>query len=237
MRQRENTSNKGFIVAIDGPVASGKGTLSPKLAHTINGYYIYSGSIFRCIGFLCVQKKINTKDEVAVTDLIKDIRIELIEKKIVLNGEDVTQKLKDEQVAMASSDVARHKEVRDFMVRIIQDIALTKKQQNIPVIVEGRDMATTVFPDADVKIYLTADVAARARRRLEQYEEKEKGLYTFEQVLADTKKRDKQDSGRKLSPLSNHPVADGYIVIDNTDLTEEQTVQTLITELQKKKLV
>ncbi|MCL5435324.1 MAG: (d)CMP kinase [Patescibacteria group bacterium] len=219
--------SKGFVIAIDGPVAAGKGTISPLLAKNLNGFYLYTGAMYRCLALLCIKRGIDTKDENTVVNILPEFGINVFDNKVFLNGEDVTERIKREDVAMASSDVAVIKKVREEMVSIQQEIANKLMDEGKIVIAEGRDTATRVFPDAKLKIFLTATPEVRAKRRLLQIEERgEKAK--FENVLKDVKLRDEQDLDRKIDPLVKNPEEFGYIVLDNSNMSEEETVDFIL---------
>lgn len=224
--------SKGFVIAIDGPVAAGKGTISPLLAKNLNGFYLYTGAMYRCLALLCIKRGIDTKDENAVVNILPEFRINVSDNKVFLNGEDVTQRIKEEDVAMASSKVAVIKKVREEMVSIQREIANKLIDEGKIVIAEGRDTATRVFPNAKLKIFLTATPEVRAKRRRLQIEER--GEKTeFENVLKDVKLRDEHDSDREIDPLVKTPQAFGYFILNDSEMSEEETIKTIIKEVEK----
>lgn len=222
--------SKGISIAIDGPVAAGKGTIAPKLAKKLKGLYLYTGAMYRCVALFCVKKGIDLNNVGAVESVLSKINIEFKKGKIFLNNEDVTEEIKKEKIAMGSAQVALYKGVRQKLVyyqRIIVENALSN---GLNVIAEGRDTATKVMPKADFKIFLTASPRVRAERRLAQIKkrgEKEE----FKKVLANVIKRDKQDSKRKFDPLVENPDHYGYFVLDNTNLSEEQTIDAILQQI------
>lgn len=219
--------SKGFVIAIDGPVAAGKGTISPLLAKNLNGFYLYTGAMYRCLALLCIKRGIDTKDENTVVNILPEFGINVFDNKVFLNGEDVTERIKREDVAMTSSDVAVIKKVREEMVSIQQEIANKLMDEGKIVIAEGRDTATRVFPDAKLKIFLTATPEVRAKRRLLQIKERgEKAK--FENVLKDVKLRDEQDLDREIDPLVKNPQEFGYIILDNSNMSEEETANFIL---------
>lgn len=224
--------SKGFVIAIDGPVAAGKGTISPLLAKNLNGFYLYTGAMYRCLALLCIKRGINTKDENAVVNILSEFRINVSDNRVFLNGEDVTERIKEEDVAMASSKVAVIKKVREEMVSIQREIANKLIDEGKIVIAEGRDTATRVFPNAKLKIFLTATPEVRAKRRLLQIEERG-GKAEFENVLKDVKLRDEQDSDREIDPLVKTPQTFGYFVLNDSEMSEEETIKTIIKEVEK----
>ncbi len=224
--------SKGFVIAIDGPVAAGKGTISPLLAKNLNGFYLYTGAMYRCLALLCIKRGIDTKDENAVVNILPEFRINVSDNKVFLNGEDVTQRIKEEDVAMASSKVAVIKKVRKKMVSIQREIANKLIDEGKIVIAEGRDTATRVFPNAKLKIFLTATPEVRAKRRRLQIEERGEKA-EFENVLKDVKLRDEYDSDREIDPLVKTPQAFGYFVLNDSEMSEEETIKTIIKEVEK----
>ncbi len=236
MSQLSESQSEGFIIAIDGPVASGKGTLAPRLAQKVHGFYLYSGSVFRCLGYLCLQKGLDTNDEIAVSSELQDVQLRLTDGRVFLHDEDVTEQIKSQEVGMAASNVGVFAAARSTMVRIMREIAAEKTKNGTIVVTEGRDMATTVFPHAGVKIFLTASPEVRAKRRLAQAQANGELGLSFKQVLSDTIKRDKQDSERKISPLAREPENVGYTIIDSSGLSEDQTIAHLLGIVKEKGL-
>lgn len=229
--------NNPIKIAIDGPVGSGKGTLAIALAKEINAFYVYTGAMYRELGIGCLREKINIKDENEVVRVFGKISIELREvngeTRAILNGEDVTSEIFGSQAAKAASYVAVFPKVRKEMVLRQRKIAEDAINSGKSVVMEGRDIATVVIPDADIKIYLTADINKRAERRLRQFENK--GIkINFDDVLKDLKERDRQDTQRMASPLR---VVEDAVVIDTTNDTIEQTVDKVIEKLKEKKLI
>jgi len=224
--------SKGFVIAIDGPVAAGKGTISPILAKNLNGFYLYTGAMYRCLALLCIKRGIDTKNENAVVNILPEFKINISDNNVFLNGEDVTERIKEEDVAMASSDVAIVKKVREEMVLIQQEIANKLIEEGKIVIAEGRDTATRVFPNAKLKIFLTATPEVRTKRRLLQIEERGEKA-EFEQVLKDVKLRDEHDTNREIDPLVKNPQAFGYFVLNDSKMSEEETIKIIIKEVEK----
>lgn len=224
--------SKGFVIAIDGPVAAGKGTISPLLAKNLNGFYLYTGAMYRCLALLCIEKGIDAKNENVVLSILPEFKINVSDNKVFLNGEDVTERIKKEDVAMASPSVAVIKKVREKMVLVQQDIANKLVDEGKIVIAEGRDTGTRVFPNAKLKIFLTATPEVRAKRRILQIEERGEKK-EFENVLKDVKLRDKQDSDRETDPLVKNPQDFGYFVLDTSEMSEEETITTITKEVEK----
>lgn len=225
-------SKEDLTIAIDGPVGSGKGTLSSLLAQKLNAMYLYTGGMYRALALACIRENVDIYEAKDVIDLFKKARIDLStegsENKVFLNGEDVTREIFFPKVSNITPIIASYPEVRRAMVEKQREMIKGKR-----VVVEGRDTATDIAPDADIKIYLTADVRTRADRRLRQL--KEKGLEeSFEDVLFDTQERDRRDMKRDASPLT---VTQDTLVIDTTNDKVEDTIEKVVSELTRRKLI
>lgn len=229
--------HKGIIIAIDGPVAAGKGTIAPELSQRLQGFYLYTGATYRCLALYCLEHGIDVTDKKEVIAQLSKIDIDLSEGKVILNGREVTQEIKGIEVARNTPLVAGIPEVRHEMVRRQQKIGNTRRSEGQTVLVEGRDIATVVFPDAELKVFLTATPEVRAQRRLEQHRIMGNSTVTFEDVLSDLQKRDKEDTERAIDPLVKDPENHGYFIVDNTGITESETVAIIIKELQKRNLL
>lgn len=211
-----------FIVAIDGPAGSGKGTITKKIAKKMNLNCIDTGAMYRCVTLALIKNNIDITDLESVNKILQDIDIKIIEEKdkqtVLLNGEDVTLEIRDNPVNTLVPKVSTIKEVRLKLVEIQREMA---KTQNI--IMEGRDITTVVFPNADVKIYLDAALEERARRRHEQNVEKNIES-NYEEVLEEMRKRDESDKNREFGALK---IADDAIIVDSTNNTIDQTVEEI----------
>lgn len=224
-------------IAIDGPVAAGKGTISSIIARKLGILYVYTGAMYRAVAFLGQKNKIDLKDEKKLVALLKRSKIELRKPKrrnpygysIFLNGEEVTEKIRNPQVSWGSSVVATLPQVRKILVKKQQEIAKNKS-----VIMEGRDITTRVLPNADLKIYLTANQRERARRRKKQLEKEQEIKKSLKEVLEEIKKRDWQDTERETDPLTIVPDA---WVLDTTHLTASQVVEKVLAELKERNLI
>ena len=154
MQKNKSHQKVGFAVAIDGPVASGKGTIASRLADRLSGFYLYTGSMYRCIALYCIKKSIPVTNETAVENVLKSISIEFKEDKILLNGTDVCEEIKQKEIAMAGSTVSLYKGVRKDMVRRQQEIAYTYMKRGEIVVAEGRDIGTRVLQNAALQSFL-----------------------------------------------------------------------------------
>lgn len=223
--------NKRLVIAIDGPVGSGKGTLAVALAKRLNAFYIYTGGMYRALAYECLRQKIDIHDELKVMNLLRkssiDLRVEEYGTVVLVNGKEIFDELFLPEVTRIVPIVAAFPSVRQEMVARQQKMIEGKS-----VVVEGRDSATDVAPNADLKIFLTADVNTRARRRIGQF--KKRGIYiSFEEIVSEVQERDRLDSERQASPLRIVP--DAY-VLDTTNLTIEETVDKVMDELRKREI-
>lgn len=221
----------GYTIAIDGPAAAGKGTIAPRLARNLNGFYLYTGAMYRCLALLVIRGNADLKNEEALSSLLVQTKIEVLENQVILNGEDVTDRLKKEDVAIMSSKVAAMLRVRAYMVGLQQRIAKKLIDEGKIVVAEGRDTGTRVFPDAKLKIFLTAEPKIRAERRLKQLQDIKESNLSFERILAGVKVRDRRDVNRKTDPLVTDPKKFGYFVLDNSKLSEDETLDILIKKI------
>ena len=219
-----------FIVAIDGPAGSGKGTITKLVGEKLGLVNIDTGATFRCVTLAMLQQNISTNEEEKIKKLLENIKIEFKKENniqmVLLNGQDVTKKIREKEVNNFVSQVSTLKIVREKLLNLQRKIAKGKD-----VIMEGRDIGTTVFPNANVKIYLDATPEERAKRRVLQNQEK--GISTsYEEALENVKSRDKMDSERELAPLRQ---AEDAIYVDSTNLTIDEVVQKIIEIIESSK--
>lgn len=228
---------QGFTIAIDGPVASGKGTVARALAEKLNGFFMNTGGMYRAVALYCISHGINIDNEAEVTRILPKVNIEIRDRNVFLNNEDITERIKKPDTADGSSKVGVYGGVREALAKRQQEIGKEVISQEQIVIAEGRDVATKVFPEAGLKIFLTASIEERARRRQIQYRAKgiEKEL---PELIAEIKERDDRDSTREINPLQLvDPEKAGYWVLDNSGQTPEQTVEIITQELERRGLV
>ena len=209
-------------VAIDGPAGAGKSTLARRLAAEMGYIYVDTGAMFRTIGLYALRAGKDPKDNEAVNALLPEIELHFAfidgEQHVYLKKEDVSTAIRTEEVGMAASAVGANPAVRAFLLGMQRNMA--KKQD---VLMDGRDIGTVVLPDATVKIFLTASPEARATRRWKEYQEK--GVNTpYEEVLADVKQRDYQDTHRAAAPLKQ---AEDAVLLDTSELDFEQSLAAM----------
>ena len=220
----------GFIVAVDGTAGSGKGTITKIIANKLNLISIDTGAMYRCVTLECINKNIQYTEIEKIKEVLKDINIELRkeneEQLVFLNGEDVTKEIRTPEVDSLVARFAAIKEVRDKITPIQR-----KMGENANIIMEGRDIGTVVFPNADVKVFLDCSVEERARRRYNQ--DLEKGIETtYEEVLESIKERHKLETERKIAPLVQ---AEDATYIDSTHMTIEEEANEVIKVIEERK--
>ncbi len=209
-------------IAIDGPSGAGKSTISKLVAADLGYIYVDTGALYRAIGLYTIRRGADATDEKAVSALLKEIKVDMRyidgQQKVYLNEEDVTDDIREHEVSRAASDASAHPAVREFLLELQRKIA---RENN--VIMDGRDIGTVILPDAQIKIFLTADSDDRARRRYEELRSKGQNV-TYEQILCDVNQRDYNDSHRALNPLR---AAEDAVVIDTTGNTLEKSVNLI----------
>lgn len=217
-------------IAIDGPGGAGKSSLAKAVAKKLEIIYVDTGALYRTVGYYMLNHGINPTDAPAVASALGNFTLELTyvngEQVILLDGVNVKDAIRTPEMSMAASNVSAIKEVREFLLNTQRDIAKRNS-----VIMDGRDIGTVILPDAEVKIFLTASPEARARRRYEELLAKGKEV-SYEQVYAEMVERDKNDSTRDIAPCVP---ADDAIMLDNSDMNAEQTVDAVIRIIKKAK--
>jgi cytidylate kinase len=220
-----STMSKNLIIAIDGPSGSGKSTIAKYLADQINATYIDTGAMYRAITFAAMEKGIED-DTDKVIELARNAKIEIKYEngttRVFIDGKEVTDNIRSAAVNNKVSDISTIPEVREVLVRIQRELGNRET-----VVAEGRDTSTIVFPDADIKIYLTASLDTRAERRLKEYLDKGVEI-TLSEVKANLANRDRIDSGRKVSPLTK---ADDAFEIDSTSMTINEELKFLLDKI------
>ena len=223
----------GFIVAVDGTAGSGKGSVTKVVAEKLNLVTIDTGAMYRCVTLAMLEQNIGLEDKDKISKILEDIKIEFEEnlqhesgKKVLLNGQDVTDKIRSKEVNEFVSPVSTIRIVREHLAKLQREMA-----QTIDVIMEGRDIGTNVFPNADVKIYLDATPEERAQRRYKQNQVN--GIeMSFEEILKNVKERDYIDSHREIAPLTKAPDA---VYIDSTGMTIEEEAEEVIKVIEQKR--
>lgn len=211
-----------MIVAVDGPAGSGKGTVTKRIEQELGFLNLDTGATYRCVALEVLRRGISLNDEREIIKVANEIKIEINNKGekdiILLNGEDVSKEIRTKEVTQIVSQVSSIIPVREKMVEVQRNLAKGKN-----VIVEGRDIGTVVFPNADIKIYLDASEEVRAKRRYE--ENKQNGIdTTYEEVLENVRMRDYNDMHKKVGALKK---ADDAILVDSTNLSIDEVVNKI----------
>ncbi len=219
-----------YIIAIDGPGGAGKSSVAKAVARELGITYVDTGALYRTIGLYVRQNNTDPKDAEAVTKLLPEISIALKyengEQQILLNGTPVGERIRTQEISMYASAVSAHPAVRSFLLDTQRDIAKTQS-----IIMDGRDIGTVIFPNADIKIFMTASAENRAKRRYDELIAKGQNA-DYETVLQEIITRDYNDSHRAVAPL--RPAEDS-ILFDNTGYTLEMSVKEVL-EIVREKL-
>ncbi len=214
--------NKKFVIAIDGPAASGKSTTARRLAIKMEYIYIDTGAMYRACGLSTILQQIDLSDEIALEKMLININISIEytkdENKVILNGEDVSKRIREADITKLSSQIAVINIVREKMVELQRQMG-----QNGGVIMDGRDIGTVVFPNADFKFFMIANVKTRALRRWKETKEKGEKL-SLEEIEQELIWRDNNDTTREISPLKQ---ADDAIPINTSSMTIAEQVNMI----------
>lgn len=213
------------VIAIDGPTASGKGTIASLVAEKLGFHYLDSGALYRLVALASEKQRIDVKNAPELGILAKKLVICFKNGQILLNSEDVTEAIRTEEIGLRASGIAVHPEVRQALEGLEHGF-----RKSPGLVADGRDMASVIFPDAVLKVFLTATVQARAERRYKQL--KAKGISAkLKDLLQDLLDRDARDSSRGAAPLL---VADGAQVLETSELSIDQAVKTVLNWYQLK---
>lgn len=211
-----------YNIAIDGPAGAGKSTIAKIVAKELGFIYVDTGAMYRTLALACLREGIDQSDEEKVVKKCNEVEVSLGyengTQKVFLNGEDVSEDIRKEEVGNMTSAIAVYPEVREILVALQKDFASKNN-----VVMDGRDIGTVVLPNADLKVYLTASVETRAKRRYDELVEKgiDCDLKEIEKDIAD---RDYRDMNREVSPLKQ---ADDAKLVDSSDMSIEEVVETI----------
>ncbi len=220
---------KNLVITIDGPAGSGKSTTAKLVAKRLGLLYLDTGAMYRAIALKALRKGIDLEDEGSLERLANDTQIDVIPDpdgcRVIMDGEDVSESIRAHEVSQASSKVSAVKGVRMRLIELQRRIG-----SGGGIVAEGRDIGSVVFPNADIKIYLDADIGTRTLRRMKEMEKSGEQI-SFEKIKQDIQQRDRQDSSRSLSPLI---VPEGAKVIDTSNLTIEEQVEKVLDEVRRR---
>jgi cytidylate kinase len=223
----DRIENRCIVLAVDGPAGSGKSTTAAEIARQLGWIYLETGAMYRAVALAVLERGIDTMDEEAVSELAEKVEIDFVTDdgtRVLLDGCDVTDRIREHDVSGIVSEISAMPRVRSAMVERQREIAGSRN-----AVVEGRDIGSVVFPDADLKIYLTASVEERAGRRLKQL--RRAGIDAdLEETKRDIENRDRLDSTREHSPLMQ---AEDAVIIDTTSLTFDEQVQKIMSLLSR----
>lgn len=213
----------GFNIAIDGPAGAGKSTIAKKIAKKLGFIYVDTGAMYRAIGLYLLGKGVNYEDEQQIGRAIQDIQIAISyrdgEQQVMLNGENVSAKIRTEEVGNMASKTSKYPVVREKLLELQRSLA-----SSADVLMDGRDIGTCILPNADLKIFLTADAGVRAKRRY--LELTEKGIScNIEDIEKDIIERDRRDTTRAIAPLKK---AEDAVEVDTSHMTIDEVVDTIV---------
>ena len=212
-----------YNIAIDGPAGAGKSTIAKIVAKELGFIYVDTGAMYRTLALACFRDGIDTSDEAAVVSKCESVEVTLGyedgTQKVYLNGEDVSAEIRREEIGNLTSAIAVYPGVRKILVALQKDLAAKND-----VVMDGRDIGTAVLPNAELKIYLTASVETRAKRRYDELVEKGQTC-DLKEIEKDIEDRDYRDMNREVSPLSQ---ADDAVLVDSSNMTIDEVVEKII---------
>lgn len=225
--------NKKLIIAIDGVSSSGKSTIASSLAKILGYIYIDTGAMYRALTYKFLKNKTDLNDPQQIADILKNtsMKFKLIDGKntLFLDDKPVGEEIRSLEVSDKVSDVAKIPAIREYLVKIQRQTG-----KNGGVVMDGRDIGTVVFPDADIKFFITADLEERAKRRHKELESKTGKKHDFNEIKTNLEKRDRIDSNRKHSPLKKSSDA---IVVNTSKMDKDQQLQYILSFIPKEKSV
>ena len=228
-----------MIIGIDGPAGTGKTTIAKIFEEKYNIKYINTGAMYRALAYKCLQNRIEKDDEEKILEILKDTKIKYVKNSvngkiltsIILDGKDITEEIHRVDIAQVASDISKIVKVREYMVDLQRKIANEYVKIDEDVLLEGRDICTVVFPDADLKIYLDADTKIRAKRRLEEL--KNRGInenLNLEEMIKSIEKRDETDKNKTVGALKR---TENQKYIDTTDKKIDDVITEILGEIER----
>ena len=228
-----------MIIGIDGPAGTGKTTIAKIFEEKYDIKYINTGAMYRALAYKCLQNRIEKEEEEDILKILEDTKIEYVKNSvngkmltsIILDGKDITEEIHRVDIAQVASDISKIVKVREYMVDLQRKIANEYVKMDEDVLLEGRDICTVVFPDADLKIYLDADTKIRAKRRLEEL--KQRGIsqdLNLEQIIESIEKRDETDKNKTVGALKR---TENQKYIDTTDKKIDDVITEILGEIER----
>ena len=219
-----------FNIAIDGPAGAGKSTIAKRVAKELSFIYVDTGAMYRAIALYLIRSKVSPADQEALKKACENIEITISyqngEQQVILNGENITGLIRTEEVGNMASTASAHSPVREKLIDLQRNLA-----RNSDVLMDGRDIGTNVLPDAQLKIYLTASSATRARQRYLELQQKGEDCL-LDEIERDIIERDQRDMNRDIAPLKQ---AEDAILLDSSDMGIDQVVERILTLYKERK--
>lgn len=214
-----------YVIAIDGPGGAGKSTIAKLVAAKLGIIYVDTGAMYRAAAVFLNRRGIDKDDDKSIEKAVSDIDITFSNERVLLNGEDVSKKIRENDVSKMASEYSANPAVRDKLTALQRQMGKT-----VSLVMDGRDIGNNVFKDAKYKFYLTASPEIRAERRYNELKERGEHI-KLSKILEDIKTRDDRDMNRKLNPLK---IADGAVLIDSTDINIDEVVEKILSNIEER---
>lgn len=214
-----------YVIAIDGPGGAGKSTIARLVAAKLGITYVDTGAMYRAAAVFLNRRGIDKDDDKFIEKAVSDMDITFSNERVLLNGEDVSKKIRENDVSKMASEYSANPAVRDKLTALQRQMGKT-----VSLVMDGRDIGSNVFKDAKYKFYLTASPEIRAERRYKELKERGEDI-EFSKILEDIKTRDDRDMNRKLNPLK---IADGAVLVDSTDINIDGVVEEILSNIEER---
>lgn len=214
-----------YVIAIDGPGGAGKSTIARLVAAKLGITYVDTGAMYRAAAVFLNRRGIDKDDDKSIEKAVSDMNITFSNERVLLNGEDVSKKIRENDVSKMASEYSANPAVRDKLTALQRQMGKT-----VSLVMDGRDIGSNVFKDAKYKFYLTASPEIRAERRYKELKERGEDI-EFSKILEDIKTRDERDMNRKLNPLK---IADGAVLVDSTDINIDGVVEEILSNIEER---
>lgn len=214
-----------YVIAIDGPGGAGKSTIARLVAAKLGITYVDTGAMYRAAAVFLNRRGIDKDDDKSIEKAVSDMNITFSNERVLLNGEDVSKKIRENDVSKMASEYSANPAVRDKLTALQRQMGKT-----VSLVMDGRDIGSNVFKDAKYKFYLTASPEIRAERRYKELKERGEDI-EFSKILEEIKTRDDRDMNRKLNPLK---IADGAVLVDSTDINIDEVVEEILSNIKER---